>query len=162
MSGFFTLAVGSCVGVETFTGGKLSSVVLSIIGVVIISRSDSTLPDPPSEEHGAPTKPLLGDSLALISALAYAFYVILLKVRIKNESRVSMTLFFGFVGAWNIVLIWPLGFLLHYTGIEVWEWPHGGMLWLSIFVNAMITFVSGQLVQQRRVLCSVAPRLRSC
>jgi solute carrier family 35 protein F5 len=142
MSGFFTLVVGSCVGVESFTGGKLSSVVLSIIGVVIISRSDSALPDP-AEQHQTPSKPLLGDSLALISALAYAFYVILLKVRIKNESRVSMTLFFGFVGAWNIVLIWPLGFVLHYTGVEMWEWPHGGMLWLSILINALITFVSG-------------------
>lgn len=126
---------------EQFTGGKVSSVLLSIVGVAIISKSDSSMETPVDDQGSTPKAPLVGDSLALISALAYAFYVILLKVRIRNESRVSMTLFFGFVGAWNIALIWPLGFVLHYTGIETWERPHGQMLWLSIFINAMITFV---------------------
>lgn len=89
-----------------------------------------------------PTAPLLGDALALGSALAYAFYVVLLKVRIRNETRVSMTLFFGFVGLFNILLIWPLGLVLHFTGVEIWEWPSGGKLWASIAINAAITFVS--------------------
>lgn len=73
----------------------------SVIGVVVVSKSDHDLPSLPSDGGSSdptlPTAPLLGDALALASALAYAFYVILLKVRIKNEARVSMTLFFGFV-----------------------------------------------------------------
>lgn len=124
----------------------------SIIGVIVISKSDASIPtttDPslplPPTPSPTPSAPLLGDALALISALAYAFYVILLKVRIRTESRVSMTLFFGFVGLFNILLIWPLGFVLHFTGVEVWEWPRGGKLWLSIGINAMITFVRPQL-----------------
>lgn len=119
----------------------------SLVGVIVISNSDASLLTPPPSEppflplDSLPPAPLLGDSLALLSALAYAFYVILLKVRIRTETRVSMTLFFGFVGAWNIVLIWPIGVVLHLTGIEVWEWPKGGRLLLGIAVNAMITFV---------------------
>jgi solute carrier family 35 protein F5 len=115
----------------------------SVIGVIIVSKADHDLPSVPSEgsDPRRPSAPLLGDALALGSAIAYAFYVILLKVRIKNEERVSMSLFFGFVGLFNIVLIWPFGFLLHFTGVETWEWPHGGKLWLSIAINAAITFV---------------------
>lgn len=172
-TGFFTLGVGACVGVEEFTAGKLGSVVLrsvviflltlvprlsslyrnSIIGVFIVSQGDRDIlalgrdvPKGPSSDPRLPTNPLLGDSLALASALAYAFYVVLLKVRIRNETRVSMTLFFGFVGLFNILLIWPLGLVLHFTKVEIWEWPHGGKLWASIAINAAITFVSYQNV----------------
>ncbi|KAK4704168.1 solute carrier family 35, member F5, partial [Phenoliferia sp. Uapishka_3] len=155
MSGFFTLGVGACVGVDEITPAKLGSVVLSIIGVVVVSKSDHDLPSAPSEGGPTlPTAPLLGDALALASALAYAFYVILLKVRIKNEARVSMTLFFGFVGLFNIFLIWPIGVILHFTRMEIWEWPHGGKLWLSIVINAGITFVSDALYLRAMLMTS--------
>jgi solute carrier family 35 protein F5 len=65
----------------------------------------------------------LGDALALISALFYALYVILLKVRIGSESRINMQLFFGFVGLFNVLTCWPLGLLLHFTGIEPFGLP---------------------------------------
>ena len=75
----------------------------------------------------------MGDFLALLSALFYAFYVILLKVRIKQESRINMQLFFGFVGLFNILFLWPLGLILHLTGAETFELPSssealGGLL----------------------------------
>ena len=53
-----------------------------------------------------------------------------------------MTLFFGFVGLFNIIGFWPLGIALHFTGVETWKWPHGGALWAGIAINAAITFVS--------------------
>lgn len=116
--------------------------------MVIVSLSDSSIGSPDeilaklfTPDPHVPSAPVLGDALALASALAYAFYVILLKVRIRNETRMSMTLFFGFVGLFNIVLIWPMGLVLHFTGVEVWEWPHGHKLWASIAINAAITFV---------------------
>ena len=85
---------------------------------------------------------LLGDGLALISAIAYGFYVILLKVKIKNQARISMSLFFGFVGLFNIILVWPFGLLLDYSDIETFQWPSGRDLILGIVINAAITFVS--------------------
>lgn len=119
--------------------------------MIIVSLSDSNLPTPPAGEprgqpaitieSPSPSHPLLGDSLALLSALAYAAYVLLLKVRIKNEARVSMTLFFGFVGMFNILLFWPFGILLHFLGVETFEWPHGRDLVAGLLFNAAITFV---------------------
>ncbi|GAA5825591.1 hypothetical protein JCM11251_000300 [Rhodosporidiobolus azoricus] len=165
MSGFFTLSAGACAGVETFTVGKVLSVVLSVAGVAIVSLSDSKLPTPPSpndpthlllEPSSTPaySAPLLGDALALLSAVAYAAYVLLLKVRIRSEARVSMTLFFGFVGAWCIVLFPPLGWFLDRIGVETFEWPHGGRLWASLLVNAGITFVSDALYLRAMLLTS--------
>ncbi|GAA5878806.1 hypothetical protein JCM16303_007190 [Sporobolomyces ruberrimus] len=167
MSGFFTLAAGAAIGVESFTAGKLIAVVLSILGVAVVSLNDShvalppTAPSPPLDPskrppftHPAFSHPLLGDLLALISALAYAAYVLLLKVQIRSEARVSMTLFFGFVGLWNIVLLWPVGVVLHFTGIEVFEVPRGGELWASIMINASITFVSDALYLRSMLLTS--------
>lgn len=48
---------------------------------------------PPPHKHVK--NPILGDGLALLSAFCYAVYVILLKVRIGEEERVDMQLFFG-------------------------------------------------------------------
>jgi solute carrier family 35 protein F5 len=66
---------------------------------------------------------ILGDFLALTSALFYALYVTLLKVRIRTESRIDMQLFFGFVGLFNILTCWLLGVFLHLTGAEPFELP---------------------------------------
>ena len=83
---------------------------------------------------------LLGDSLALLSALFYAVYVILLKVRIRSESRIDMQLFFGFVGLFNIVGCWPIGVLLHLTGVERIELPASGRVVAGLLVNVSFSF----------------------
>lgn len=85
------------------------------------------------------SQPLLGDVLALISALFYALYVILLKVRIKDENRIDMQLFFGFVGLFNVLACWPIGFILHWTGVERFELPTKAVEWYAIVVN--VSFV---------------------
>jgi solute carrier family 35 protein F5 len=80
-------------------------------------------------------QPILGDFLGLISALFYAFYVILLKIRIGSESRVDMRLFFGFVGLFNILFGLPVGLLLHLTGIETLEWPPTRNVVVAMVIN---------------------------
>lgn len=42
-----------------------------------------------------PTHPILGDCLSLLSAAFYSVYVILLKVRIGDESRADTQLLLG-------------------------------------------------------------------
>lgn len=81
---------------------------------------------------------LLGDSLALLSALFYAVYVILLKVRIRSESRIDMQLFFGFVGLFNIIGCWPIGVLLHLTGVEKLELPTASRVVVGLLVNVSL------------------------
>jgi len=80
-----------------------------------------------------------GDVLALISALFYAMYVILLKVKIKSESRVDMQLFFGFVGLLSLVTCWPIGVVLHLTKFEVFELPPSQKAWQAIIINVSCT-----------------------
>ena len=88
---------------------------------------------------------LLGDCLALLSALFYAVYVILLKVQIRSESRIDMQLFFGFVGLFNIIGCWPIGVLLHLTGVEKVELPTSGRVVAGLLVNVSFS--------KFRVLC---------
>lgn len=142
MSGFFTLGIGRMCRVETLTIVKIAAVATSFGGVVLVSLSDSssTNSTPGSAYH--PKAPLLGDTLALLSALFYALYVILLKVQIKDESRIDMQLFFGFVGLFNIVGTWPIGVILHFTGVERFELPHTSSTIVGLLVNAAITLSS--------------------
>ncbi|KAF8167994.1 hypothetical protein B0H34DRAFT_792654 [Crassisporium funariophilum] len=152
MSGFFTLAVGRFFRVEQMTLIKIGAVVTSFIGVLLVSLSDSASKPPAgpvalpnSHQANIASGALVGDALALISALFYALYVILLKVRIKSEHRIDMQLFFGFVGLFNILSCWPIGLVLHLTGVEVFELPHTKKALYAILVNMAITLSSDYL-----------------
>ncbi|KAI0034286.1 hypothetical protein K488DRAFT_10582, partial [Vararia minispora EC-137] len=149
-SGFFTLCVGRLAGVDTLTLAKVGAVATSFIGVALVSLSDSESPSSLVSSHSAnkalldpPTRQyLVGDILALLSAFLYALYAITLKVRIRSESRVDMQLFFGFVGAFNIVASWPMGLLLHFTGVETFELPSTHRAVAGLLVNMAITVSS--------------------
>lgn len=144
-SGFFTLALGSMAGVEHFSFSKLGAVTMSFVGVLMVTRADSNgTADTLSSENNLqkPVAPFAGDLLALMSAGFYAVYVVLLKKRIEHESRVSMPLFFGFVGLLNVVLMWPVGLVLHYAGLETFSLPSGKVMWTGVLVNMAITVIS--------------------
>ncbi|KAG0043314.1 hypothetical protein BGZ83_011545 [Gryganskiella cystojenkinii] len=160
MSGFFTLAIGAILKTESFSTLKFMAVCASVLGVAFVSESDrgegSSSNPPPITLYGhpgmhidppkAPLAPLFGDFLALMSAMFYGCYTVLLKVRIQNESRVNMSLFFGFVGLFNLVLLWPMFGVLHWTGIEPFELPSDTKVIWMIGINALIgTFVSDYL-----------------
>lgn len=88
-------------------------------------RVTSTSPAPSRVPKitGDHKRPIVGDYLALLSAAFYAFYVTLLKVRIRSESRINMQLFFGFVGLFTLFSCWPIGMLLHFLAVEKFQWP---------------------------------------
>jgi len=148
MSGFFTLGIGRIFRVEALTIVKFVAVLTSFGGVVLVSLSDSSQMPP------SPTTPperslstfasaaAFGDILALLSALFYSLYVIFLKVRIRSESRIDMQLFFGFVGLFNILTCWPIGVVLHFTGVETFELPHTSRAITALLVNMGITWSS--------------------
>lgn len=83
-----------------------------------------------------------GDALALLSALFYALYVILLKVRVKEESRIDMQLFFGFVGLFNIMMLWPFVLILHFAGVETLGLPPTKAAWAGVLINVRRGFFS--------------------
>lgn len=43
----------------------------------------------------------------------------------------------GFVGLWNLLLLWPIFFILHFTKIETFEVPSQGQFAL-LFLNGLI------------------------
>ncbi|KAL4241717.1 SLC35F solute transporter family protein [Abortiporus biennis] len=146
MSGFFTLALGRLFRVEALTYVKIAAVMASFGGVILVSLSDSSNNSSDKLVTRALTQsgsaPIVGDTLALLSALFYALYVILLKVKIRDESRIDMQLFFGFVGLFNILATWPIGIILHFTGIERFELPSSGKTITGLLINCAITLSS--------------------
>ena len=113
--------------------------------MVSLSDSHHNSPDSPkdasnlNQRSGVGSLPILGDFLALFSALFYALYVTLLKVRIRSESRVDMQLFFGFVGLFNVMICWPMGFILHFAGVERFELPSSTRMIMGILINVRTT-----------------------
>lgn len=138
--------VGSWVYLQPYLVLKGKS---SFIGVVLVAVSDSAQTSAPGSERMDTTfistvvnvsKPIFGDALALLSAIFYALYVILLKVRIGSESRIDMQQFFGFVGLFNIISCWPLGVILNITGIEPFELPSTQKAVAALLTNASPPF----------------------
>jgi solute carrier family 35 protein F5 len=139
---------------------------------MIVSLSDSGMKQPAgpalhptTQQMIVNSRAILGDMLALVSALFYAMYVILLKVRIKSESRIDMQLFFGFVGLLNIIACWPIGFILHITGAEVFELPTSRKALSALFINVramesqyiyvfIFPFTDGDNFIKRLFICS--------
>ena len=146
--GIWTLFIGAITHVEQFTLRKLLGVLTSLAGIAIISSIDMSSPDKDDESRGSfpfktRTEVAIGDALALLSALAYGFYSVYMKKWMgADESRVNMPLFFGFIGLFNILLLWPALFLLHVTGIETFEVPPTGKVVTIILVNSVSSLVS--------------------
>lgn len=70
--------------------------IYSFIGVIMVTRSDSTLSTSLlTTSSDLPTHPVLGDLAAILSACFYAIYVILLKKQVGDEDRADMQLMLG-------------------------------------------------------------------
>lgn len=110
-------------------------------GVVLVSLSDSSSPTPTADARSLNLVAILGDILALFSAVFYAMYMIFLKVQIKEESRVDMQLFFGYVGLFNILSCWPVALLLHWLGAESLEFPGTRRVVYAILANVSILII---------------------
>ncbi|CEJ58599.1 hypothetical protein PMG11_07251 [Penicillium brasilianum] len=151
-SGVWTLVFGAMIGVERFTLRKFLGVVASLIGIILISRVDLSKPDAgdatsadnggSSFPHKTPTEIAIGDAMAAFSSVLYGVYTIVMKKQVGDESRVNMPLFFGLVGFFNLVLLWPGFFILHWTGVETFALPDTQRVWTIILVNSLSSFIS--------------------
>lgn len=137
---FFTLLVGWFANTEKFNQVKVGALLLSFLGVVLVTKADSEQIS--HEVKRTALSIFIGNALALLGALLYGIYTTMLKYRIKDESRINMKVFFGFVGVFNIILLWPSLVILHYTGVEKFELPRGSFVIGVILTNCLITFVS--------------------
>jgi solute carrier family 35 protein F5 len=78
--------------------------------------------------------------MAFLSAILYGFYAVLMKKRIGDESKVSMPLFFGLVGLFNVILLWPGLVILHLTGVETFQLPPTKRI-LTIVLVSLISYL---------------------
>ncbi|KAJ5678001.1 uncharacterized protein N7477_003634 [Penicillium maclennaniae] len=150
-SGVWTLVFGAIIGVERFTVRKFLGVVASLIGIILISRVDLTKPEDANTTadgsqgsflHKTTAEIALGDAMAAFSSILYGIYTIVMKKQVGDESKVNMQLFFGLVGFFNLVMLWPGFFILHWTGVEPFSLPDTKRVWTIILVNAVSSFVS--------------------
>jgi solute carrier family 35 protein F5 len=120
-------------------------VLASLFGIILISTSD--LSGGAADNRGTfpektPSQVALGDALAFLSAILYGFYAILMKKRIGDEARVDLPLFFGLVGLFNLAILWPGFFLLHFFGDEPFELPPTARVWTIVMVNSATSLLS--------------------
>lgn len=144
-SSVWTLVLCAAMAVEPFSLRKLTGVLASLAGVVLVSTVDlagESDENRGSFPHKTPVQVAVGASMALFSAVIYGMYVTVMKRRVGNEDRVDMRLFFGLVGLFNLTLLWPLFFVLHWTGVEPFEMPPTGKVWAVIIANSLSSFVS--------------------
>jgi solute carrier family 35 protein F5 len=144
-SSIWTLFSGALMRVERFTLRKFLGVVASLAGVVLISSVDvsgDTDENRGSFPHKTPRELAIGDAMAFLSAVLYGFYAVFMKKRIGDESKVNMPLFFGLVGLFNVILLWPGLVILSLTGVEPFELPPTNRILTIVLVNSASSLVS--------------------
>ena len=150
-SSIFTLIIGALTRTEKFTFRKLFGVMASLAGIVLISKvdlgsksSDKQRRAPSSFPDKSPTELLLGDALALFSALIYGIYTITLKrtTLLHAPLQLNLPLFFGLVGTFNFFLLLPLFPILHFTGIEPFALPPNRRIWTILLINSASSLAS--------------------
>jgi solute carrier family 35, member F5 len=139
MSSIFTLLFGALMHVEHFSCKKLVAVLASFAGITLISSIDLSGKDNDDTRGNFPHKSqaqiAIGNAMALGSAVMYGVYTIVMKKRIGNEDRVNMPLFFGLVGLFNVIFLWPGFLILHFTGVETFELPPTSKVWTVVLVS---------------------------
>ncbi|CAH1981810.1 unnamed protein product [Acanthoscelides obtectus] len=137
-SSLFTLilaAIFSSNQIDKFTLSKLIAVIISISGIVMVSYSDFSL------ESQIP----FGAILSMLSAFFYSTYLVFLKREVDHEDKIDIPLFFGFVGLFNLILLWPLFFILHFSKVETFELPTKEQMMLLLLNGLLGTVISEAL-----------------
>jgi drug/metabolite transporter (DMT)-like permease len=133
---------------------KALSVALAIIGVLIVAYGDKDDSTPgPSPSNPGAAKPfgtkLLGNIIIGIGSVAYGFYEVLYKRfacppegTSPGRGMIFANTFGSMIGLFTLTVLWiPLP-ILHYTGLEVFEWPSrqaAGLLTISTLSNAIFS-----------------------
>lgn len=128
-SSFFTLVLAAFFpssNGDRFTFLKFLAVAFNITGVVILELAAIT-----------DSKSTRGIVLALLSAFCYAAYLVFVKRKSDTEEKIDIPLFFGFVGLWNLLLLWPVFFILHFLQIESFELPNQTQFAI-LFLNGLV------------------------
>ncbi|GME93298.1 unnamed protein product [[Candida] boidinii] len=162
------MIIGFLFGIENFNYLKLFGIALSFTGVCLVTNNDlvsslisttttTTTNITLSGDDKDGNKNLIifiGNLLALGGALGYGIYSVLLKLKVKNDERMDMRIFFGFVGVFNTLFLWPPILILHYIGIEKLELPPNYKILNILLLNCSISFLADYLWAKAMILTS--------
>lgn len=140
-SGLFTLLLASMFpsnNSDKFTLSKFIAVVISLVGVGLVTTADKH-----TTFQGHVLSP--GAIWTLAGALFYAAYLVFLRRQVDNEDRMDLPMFFGFVGLFNFLLIWPGLAIVHFTKVETFQWPSSRQ-WALVLINGLIGTVISELL----------------
>jgi len=138
-SGLFTLILSSIFPTQLadrFSFIKFILIVISIGGTVLISSSKIEL------EHEDDST-MIGAAWALVSAMCYAIYLVLL--RRMSGDNLNIPMFFGFVGMFIMLMFWPGLVVMHLTGVETFQLPTREQV-LYLGLNGLIGTVICELI----------------
>lgn len=138
-SGFFTLvfaAIFPTSAKDKFTLSKFIVVMTSIGGISLVSYGDPNNRSAVNE----------GAIFALLGAIFYGLYLVMVTRKVGNEKTLDIPLFFSFVGFFAAVFFWPFFFILHYTGIEKFELPPTSETWTFIIINGIFGTIVAELL----------------
>lgn len=146
-SSFFTLILGTFFKIEKFTLKKLVALCISIVAVALIDIEETITDNTAVPDPDSPTQNLewLGNLMALASAFLYGVYTTFLKLKVGDDhdnGKINMFQFFGFVGIFNLLLLWPVILLFDYLNIERFQLPPTSHVWYIVLINASSTVVS--------------------
>ncbi|KAL7464814.1 hypothetical protein ACHAXS_010588 [Conticribra weissflogii] len=146
----FGFATCSRFGDERLTKGKLLGVLLCFLGGVATAWTDVEQPQPQTQtqpqpegvgditdDERSPFLALAGDAAGLLSAVGYGAYTVLIRhLCPTDEDRMSMQLLFGYIGLWNMVVLFPAALWV--------AWPddhrgsHSSALTSSVFLFLLL------------------------
>lgn len=133
---------------------QVIGVAVTIIGVATISYKDtSSHTEEDGEEHALVNR-LIGDLFATVAAVVYGGYTVLLKIRIPDENCIDMQLLFGFIGLFNILLMWPGFLILSLTGVEEFITPPASVIGMLTLNGIFGTVISDYLWARSVLLTS--------
>jgi len=114
---------------------KVVAVLFTVSGVVLVSYSDLKL------EEGIP----LGSLWTLSGSIFYSSYIVFLRRKIDHEDKLDVPMFFGFVGLFCFLFLWPLFFVLHFSNHEHFDLPDREQM-LALVVNGVVGTVLSELM----------------
>ncbi|OMO73191.1 hypothetical protein CCACVL1_17424 [Corchorus capsularis] len=139
-SGLFTLVIGALLGQDSINTVKVLSVVISIAGVGMTTLGKTSNPDESkSGTNKSGNHALVGDLFAMLSAVCYGLFTVLLKKFSGEGERVDMQKLFGYIGLFALVGLWWLVWPLTAIGIEPkFIFPKSTKVQEIIIVNGLV------------------------
>jgi solute carrier family 35 protein F5 len=86
---------------------------------------------------------MVGAAWALVSAMCYAIYLVLLLC--LSGDNLNIPMFFGFVGMFIMLMFWPGLVVMHLTGVETFQLPTREQV-LYLGLNGLIGTVICELI----------------